>query len=63
MLYSKPPGCVESKRKECTNDVTSKTPKERRQRPSLQGRMDGNELGNVGVIVPAKGGPSRVQWG
>jgi hypothetical protein len=62
MLYGEVPGCVGSKREECTDDVTSKTPKERCQRPSLQGRMNGNELGKIGVTIPAKGGPSRVQW-
>ena len=63
MLCGKPPGCAGSKCQECTNDVASETPKERCQRPSLQGRMNANRLGMIDMIVPAKGGPSRAQWG
>ena len=63
MLHRKPSDDAESKRQGCTNDVTSKAPKERCQRPSLQAGMNENRDGKICEIIPAKGGPSRVQWG
>ena len=60
MLHRKPSGVAESKHQDYTNDVTSE---KRRQRPSPQAEVNENRHGKICVITPAKGGPSRVQWG